>query len=305
MLAEVLQYLDPKHGSTIVDCTLGGAGHAAKIAERILPGGWLVGLDVDDAALKAAKNALAPFGQQINISLVRASFDEIDRVLTELGTGLVDGFLYDLGISSYHVEDPSRGFSYQIDGPLDMRFDQRNPLTAEKVVNEYSEEDLERIIRVYGEEKFAGRIARFIVERRRSKPIKTTFELVQIIKDAVPASARRRGRHPAKRTFQALRIEVNKELEKIGRSLEQAINWLRPGGRIVVLAYHSLEDRIVKEKFKSWAKGCICPPKAPVCTCGQVPIAKILTKRGVKPDLKEVMENPRSRSATLRAVERV
>lgn len=305
MLAEVLRYLNPASGGIFVDCTLGGAGHAAKIAERIIPGGWLVGLDVDDAALNAAREALAPFGQQINISLVKASFRDIDRVLTELGTGLVDGFLYDFGISSYHVDEPSRGFSYKKEGPLDMRFDLSQSLTAEKVVNEYSEEELERILRVYGEERFSRRIARFIVERRRIKPIKTTTELAEIVKDAIPASLRRSGHHPAKRTFQAIRIEVNRELESIDASLEQAVNWLKPGGRIVVISYHSLEDRLVKKKFRDWSSGCVCPPRSPVCNCGRVPIVRLLTRGAVMPSETEKEQNPRARSARLRAVERI
>lgn len=305
MLAEVLQYLNLKKGSTIVDCTLGGAGHAVKIAERIAPNGWLVGLDIDDAALNAAKEALAPFGQQIKIDIVKANFSMIDEVLTNLGTGLVDGFFYDLGISSYHVDTPERGFSYQKEGPLDMRFDTSQDLTAEIVVNTYSQEELERIIRVYGEERFAGRIAEFIIKRRSIKPIKTTLELVEIIKDAIPAQARRKGHHPAKRTFQALRIEVNKELERLRESLEQAIKWLKKEGRIVVITYHSLEDRIVKDLFKKWVNPCTCPPRAPICTCGQVPIARLATKKAVKPSIEEIKVNPRARSAKLRAVERV
>ncbi|MCX7831644.1 MAG: 16S rRNA (cytosine(1402)-N(4))-methyltransferase RsmH [Actinobacteria bacterium] len=305
MLAEVLQYLNLKKGSTIVDCTLGGAGHAAKIAEKIIPGGWLVGLDADNAAINAARNVLAPFGQHIQISLVQSGFDKLDDVLMELGTGLVDGFLYDLGISSYHAETPERGFSYNQDGPLDMRFDTRQELTAEMVVNKYSEDELARIIKQYGEEKFARRIAKFIVERRKIKPIKTTKELVEIIKDAIPASERRKGHHPAKKTFQALRIEVNKELERIEKSLDQAIRWLKPGGRIVVISYQSLEDRLVKSKFQDWSKSCICPPKSPVCVCGRKPIAKLITKKPLKPKKEEVELNPRSRSATLRAIERV
>lgn len=305
MLAEVLQYLNPASGGIIVDCTLGGAGHAVKIAERIVPGGWLVGLDVDDAALNAAREALAPFGQQINISLVRASFKDIDGVLTELGTGPVDGIFYDFGLSSHHVDVASRGFSYGKEAPLDMRFDRSQSLTAEKVVNEYSEEELERIIRVYGEEKFSKRIARFIVERRKIKPIKTTTELAEIVKDAIPASLRRSGHHPAKRTFQAIRIEVNKELESIEVSLERAVCWLKPGGRMVVISYHSLEDRIVKKKFKDWSSGCICPPRSPVCSCGKVPIVRLLTKGAVVPSESEKKLNPRARSARLRAVERI
>jgi 16S rRNA (cytosine1402-N4)-methyltransferase len=305
MLAEVLQYLNLRKGSTIVDCTLGGAGHAAKIAERIAPDGWLVGLDVDDAAINAAKEALAPFGQQISIDIVKSSYSRIDEILTDLGTGLVDAFLYDLGISSHHVDLPERGFSYQTEGPLDMRFDTSQELTAEIIVNTYPKEELERIIRVYGEERFAGRIAEFIVKKRSIKRIKTTLELVEIIKDAIPAQARRRGHHPAKRTFQALRIEVNKELDRLKESLEQAVRWLKKEGRIVVITYQSLEDRVVKDLFREWADPCICPPRVPVCTCGRVPIVRLLTRKAVRPSSEEVESNPRARSAKLRAVERI
>lgn len=305
LLAEAMQYLNCQKGSTIVDCTLGGAGHAQEIAVRIAPGGTLVGLDIDDEALNAAKKALAPFGQQINLELLRASFAELDDVLTDLGTGPVDGFLFDLGISSWHVESSERGFSYKKEGPLDMRMDRRNKITAEYVVNNYPEEELSRIFRDYGEEKFARRIARFIVERRKIKPVKTTTELVQIIKDAVPASARRGGKHPARRVFQALRIEVNRELENIHRGITSAISWLRPGGRIVVISYHSLEDRLVKSVFRDFESRCICPPTAPACVCGRKPVIKVLTRKAVRPSEEEIAANPRARSARLRAAEKL
>lgn len=305
LLAEVMEYLNCRKGSTIVDCTLGGAGHAQEIAARIAPGGTLVGLDVDDEALNAARKALAPFGQQINVEVVRASFAELDDVLTELGTGPVDGFLFDLGISSHHVERADRGFSYQKEGPLDMRMDRRSEITAEYVINNYTQEQLERIFRDYGEEKFARRIARFIVERRQRKPVKTTGELVEIIKDAIPASARRAGRHPARRVFQALRIEVNRELENLNRGLTSAVSWLKPGGRVVVISYHSLEDRLVKSIFKDFESTCICPPTAPACVCGRKPVLKILTRRAVSPSPAEIEENPRARSARLRAAEKL
>ncbi len=304
MLAEVLEYLTPKKGSTIVDCNIGGAGHAAKIAEKIAPGGWLVGLDLSDAAINVAKNALAPFGQHISINVVKGGFDELDRILTELGTGLVDGFLYDLGVSLYQVTASEEGFSYKVDGPLDMRFDKNQDLTAEIVVNEYPQEELERIIREYGEEKMAHRIAKKIVEYRKAKRIKSTLELVQIIKEALSAPSFKPGKHPAKRTFQAIRIEVNKELDRLKSSLEAAIRWLKPEGRIVVITYHSLEDRIVKDLFNDWSKGCICPPRSPVCVCGRKPIAKLLTKKAVMPSELEIKNNPRARSAKLRAIER-
>lgn len=305
LLVEALEHLQCRQGSTIVDCTLGGAGQSVAIAEAITPDGTLVGLDVDNEAIKEAKKALAPFGQQISIHIVRASYTEIDDVLTELGTGPVNGFLFDLGISLHHVEDSSRGFSYKKDGPLDMRMDLRSKLNAEKVVNEYDEENLARIIKAYGQEKFAKRIARFIVERRKEKKIKRTLQLVEIIKDAIPARARRAGPHPAKRTFQALRLEVNKELENVRLGMVSAIGWLKEGGRMVVISYHSLEDRIVKSLMKSWQDPCTCPADVPECRCGAQPIARMVAKKPITPSKEELEKNPRSRSAKMRVVEKI
>lgn len=257
LLAEAIEQLNCKQGSTIVDCTLGGAGHARSIAKAIAPGGTLVGLDVDNEAITVAKDVLAPFGQQIDLHVVRASYVEMDQVLTEIGTGLVDGFLFDFGVSSHQVDNPERGFSYSDEGPLDMRMDLRQELTAKRVVNEYPEEKLSEILRMYGEERFAKRIAHFICEKRKEKLIETTKELVEVIKSAMPAAARRGGPHPAKRTFQALRIEVNNELQNIEKGLMSALCWLRKGGRIVAISYHSLEDRIVKRRMIDWGKRCI------------------------------------------------
>lgn len=305
LLAEAIEQLCLKSGSIIVDCTLGGAGHAAAIAEAIAPGGLLVGLDVDDEALDVARKVLAPFGQQVEIHIVRASFANIDGVLSEIGTGLVDGFLFDFGLSSKMVDDPKRGFSYKVEAPLDMRMDRRQELTAEVVVNEYDQERLERVIRRYGEEKFARRIAMAICEARKRKRIKTTTELANIIKESIPAAARRTGPHPAKRTFQAIRIEVNRELENIQAGVSSCINWLKPGGRVVAITYHSLEDRIVKKIMIDWEKKCVCPKDFPVCVCKGVQLAKIITKKPIIPSRREIEENPRARSAKMRVAERV
>ncbi len=305
LLAEVIEQLRPKSGSIIVDCTLGGAGHAEAIAKAIAPGGMLVGLDVDDEAIDVAKDVLAPFGQQIKIQIKKASFADIDDVLIDAGTGLVDGFLFDFGISSRMVDDASRGFSYKVDAPLDMRMDRQQKLTAEMVVNEYDERSLEQVIRRYGEEKFARRIATAICEARKRERIKTTTRLAEIIKEAIPAPARRTGLHPAKRTFQAIRIEVNKELENIREGLNSSINWLKPGGRLVTITYHSLEDRIVKKLMKDWERKCVCPEDIPVCVCEGVQLAKIITRKPITPSKKEIEANPRARSAKMRVAEKV
>jgi 16S rRNA (cytosine1402-N4)-methyltransferase len=304
LLAEVTQYLSPQPGSIIVDCTLGGAGHAKRFAELIAPTGVLVGIDQDDAALEAAAVTL-PLGQQ-SIVLIKGNFGDLDTLLAEAHIAYVDGFLFDLGVSSPQLDVPERGFSYREDAPLDMRMDpEHQALTAADVVAEYSEADLARIIREYGEERWASRIAAVIVERRAHRTIATTAELVGVVRAAIPAAARRQGGHPAKRTFQALRIEVNGELEALRRALEAAVRWLVPGGRIAVISYHSLEDRIVKNALAEGARGCVCPPDLPVCTCGREPVLRILTRRPVVPGRQEVEANPRSRSAKLRVAEKV
>lgn len=305
LLAEAIEQLRPKSGSIIVDCTLGGAGHATAIAKAILPRGMLVGLDIDDEAINVAKDVLAPFGQQIEIHIKKASFADVDDVLIDAGTGLVDGFLFDFGISSRMVDDASRGFSYKVEAPLDMRMDRQQELTAEMVVNEYDEGRLEQVIRRYGEEKFARRIASAICDVRKRERIKTTTRLAEIIKEAIPASARRTGPHPAKRSFQAIRIEVNRELENIQEGLTSSINWLKPGGRLVTITYHSLEDRIVKKMMKDWERKCICPEDMPVCICRGVQLAKIITRKPIMPSKREIAENPRARSAKMRVAEKV
>ncbi len=304
LLAEVTQHLSPQPGSIIVDCTLGGAGHAKRFAQLIGPAGILVGIDQDDAALTAAAATL-PLGQQ-PIVLLKGNFGDLDSLLAEAHIAYVDGFLFDLGVSSPQLDVAERGFSYREDAPLDMRMDpERQALTAADVVAQYSEADLARIIREYGEERWASRIAAFIVERRAHRPIATTSDLVDVVKAAVPASARRQGGHPAKRTFQALRIEVNGELDALAAALESAIRWLAPKGRVAVISYHSLEDRIVKRVFAEGAQGCTCPPDLPVCTCGREPVLRLVTRRPVVPSSEEVEANPRARSAKLRVAEKL
>jgi 16S rRNA (cytosine1402-N4)-methyltransferase len=303
LLAEVLQHLSLHEGSVVVDCTLGGAGHAKRIADLIAPTGRLVGIDQDDAALDAAAVTL-PLGQQV--TLLKGNFDDLDRLLTDAGLAYVDAFLFDLGVSSPQLDMAERGFSYQHDAPLDMRMDPiAGGSTAADVVASYQESDLARVIRVYGEERWASRIAAFIVAARARRPVTTTFELVDIIKAAVPAAARREGPHPARRTFQALRIEVNHEIDALEGALRSAIRWLVPGGRVLVISYHSLEDRAVKRVFAELAGGCTCPPDLPVCTCDRVPVLRVLTPRPVTPADAEVEANPRARSAKLRAAEKL
>ena len=303
MLREMLDALAVKPGGTYIDCTVGGGGHASGILERSAPDGILIGLDRDPDAMAAAAERLKTFGKRV--ILVQADFRDLLRVLAGLGVGNADGVLYDLGVSSHQFDDPERGFTYREDAPLDMRMDPGGGLTAADLVNTLPHDELARIIRQYGEERWAGRIAAFIVEERRHRPIRTTGDLVEIIKRAVPARARRQGPHPARRTFQALRIAVNAELEALVSSLRQAVDVLKPGGRICVIAYHSLEDRIVKETFREMAAGCTCPPGLPVCRCGREPLLRVLTKRPQYPSPEEVAANPRSRSARLRAAERL
>ncbi len=301
--AEVTKQLSMHPGSIIVDCTLGGAGHAKRIADSIAPTGTLVGIDQDDAALNAAADVLRLGRQAI---LLKGNFADLDRLLSQAGIAYADGFLFDLGVSSAQLDSPERGFSYRQEAALDMRMDPSSGgITAADVVNTYSEAELTRIVREYGEERWASRIAAFIVAARGRRSITTTTELVEIVKDAVPASARRSGPHPARRTFQALRIEVNKELAVLEKGLHSAVRWLSTGGRIVVISYHSLEDRVVKSVFSELVSKCECPPDLPTCVCGKVPVLQVLTKRPVVPTEAEVKRNPRARSARLRAAEKL
>lgn len=306
LLQEVLTWLAPRSGGVYVDATVGGGGHAVQVAQRISPGGRLVGIDRDPAAVAAAAARLeAEAPRDVVWDVRHANFAELDVVLDGLGIGSIDGVLFDLGVSSVQFDNPARGFTYREDAPLDMRMDPSRGQTARDLVNEAPEETLRHIIATYGEERWAARIARFIVERRRQAPIETTGDLVQVIKEAIPAAARRRGPHPARRTFQALRIAVNDELGSLERGLQAAIARLAPGGRVVVISFHSLEDRIVKQAFREAERGCICPPELPACRCGRRPVLRILTRRPVTPSPEEIHVNPRARSAKLRAAERV
>ena len=285
-----------------VDCTLGGGGHSAALADRLSPSGCLVGIDQDPAALQAGRLRLT--GVRPTVHVVQGNFREIGAVLDQLGIGQVDGILFDLGVSSHQIDLPQRGFSYMNNGPLDMRMNPEQSLTAQEIVNTYPEKELARVIFEYGEERWARRIAKFIVEARRNRPLTTTFELVELIAAAIPAAARRQGPHPAKRTFQAIRIEVNGELSILPAALRTAIDRLKPGGKIGVISFHSLEDRIVKNTFAALLGHCVCPPKAPVCICN--PRATLrLPGKPIAPSAEEVEANPRARSAKLRIAEKV
>ena len=307
MLAEVTQQLSLKPGSIVVDCTLGGAGHSSHFADLVAPGGTLVGIDRDIAALHAASHTLR-LGQQLNdteIILRQGGFGDLDEILVSTGIPYADAIFFDLGVSSHQIDAAERGFSFKADAPLDMRMDQSGSLTAAEILSSYSHGDLTRIFTSYGEERWASRIAQFIVRERERQPILTSEQLVEVVKAAVPASARRSGGHPAKRVFQALRIEVNRELDHVERGIDAAIRWLSPGGKVAVLTYHSLEDRIVKRAFRDAAQGCTCPPGLPVCRCGNQPVLKDLTRRALLPSDEEVEVNPRARSAKLRVGERL
>ena len=303
MLAEVLEYLDVRPQGTYVDGTVGGGGHSREIARRLGPQGRLVGIDQDPAALQAAGQALAEFGGRI--SLVHANFREMDRVLHDLQISAVDGVLLDLGVSSHQFDTAERGFSYRTDAPLDMRMNPTQEVSARDLVNTADEAELVRILFDYGEERFARRIAARIVARRQRAAIETTGDLAALVTDAIPAATRRTGPHPARRTFQGLRIAVNDELGSLERGLGRAFDLLKPGGRLVVITFHSLEDRIVKQFIVDRARGCICPPHQPVCTCDRSPEARILTRKPVTAGEAELAANPRSRSAKLRALEKL
>ena len=300
LLNECLEALNIKEDGIYVDCTLGGAGHSSQIVKRLSKNGRLIGIDQDRDALRAAGERLQNFS---NVTLVHNNFHNIGAILEELGVEKVDGILMDLGVSSYQLDEGERGFSYMKDAPLDMRMNRENSFSAYDVVNDYSEEELYRIIRDYGEEKFAKRIANFIVNKRSEKNIETTLELVEIIKDAIPAKARREGPHPAKRTFQAIRIEVNSELSILNKAIEDGVNKLNSGGRMAIITFHSLEDRIVKNKFRDLAVSCRCPKEFPVCICGEKAKVKVISRKAIEPSKQEVEENPRSRSAKLRVIE--
>lgn len=283
-----------------VDGTLGGAGHSSAIAAR-LTDGRLIGIDRDENAIAAASERLKPFAERVTI--VKNNFSNIKQVLTSLQIDKIDGALLDLGVSSHQLDVPERGFSYMHDAPLDMRMDRDAAKSAYDVVNGYSEEELARIIRTYGEENWAKRIAAFIAKRRAMTPVRTTGELVSIIKDAIPVGARQEGGHPAKRTFQAIRIEVNGELEILKDAVKDFVDVLKPGGRLCIITFHSLEDRIIKEAFSALAQGCTCPREFPVCVCGGKPKIKIITRKPIAATAQELEQNSRSKSAKLRIAE--
>lgn len=308
LLTECLEYLNLQTHYTFVDATLGGAGHSLEVAKRIGSDSRLIGIDQDPVARAAATERLMALPDEIRpkIDVLAGNFGDLDSLLLEACVPSIDGILFDLGVSSVQIDTPSRGFSFKEDAPLDMRMDpSKHTLNAAEIINAYNAADLTRIIRQYSDEKWASRIADFIVKSREEVPITTSGQLVEIIKAAIPASARRANGHPAKRTFQALRIEVNSELDVLRRGLEAAIRWLAPGGRIVVISYHSLEDRIVKDIFKQYSQGCTCPPDLPVCVCGNKPVLKVVTKKPILPTAEEIERNPRSRSAKLRVATRL
>ncbi len=303
LLEETVESLHVRSDGIYVDGTLGGGGHSYEIAKRLSKGGKLIGIDQDAAAIKAAGKRLGEFGNTITI--IRANYAQMGEKLREIGISSVDGILLDLGVSSYQLDDAERGFTYrEEDAPLDMRMDQRGQLTAREVVNTWPASELTRILREYGEEKFAVRIAQRIVKQRELKPIETTGELTQIVKAAIPAKARATGRHPARRTFQAIRIEVNGELTVLEESMKNMISLLNPGGRISIITFHSLEDRIVKEAFRTAENPCICPPEFPVCVCGRKSQGRVITRKPILPSEEEIERNPRSKSAKLRVFEK-
>ncbi len=301
LLYETVGSLNIKPGGIYVDGTLGGGGHAYEVCKR-LGGGRLIGIDQDADAIRAAGERLAPFKDKVTI--VRSNYQNIENVLKELNIEKVDGIYLDLGVSSYQLDTASRGFTYREDAPLDMRMDQRNPTTAADIVNGYSEMELFHIIRDYGEDNFAKNIAKHIVKARAEKPIETTGELSEIIKAAIPAKVRATGGHPAKRTFQAIRIELNHELDVLENSIDTMIRLLNPEGRLSIITFHSLEDRIVKTRFRTNENPCICPPDFPVCVCGRKSMGKVITRKPILPSKEELEENSRSKSAKLRVFER-
>lgn len=304
MLAQqCMQALAIRPDGVYADGTTGGGGHSSLIAAQLNEKGRLICIDRDDDALRAARARLTGF--DCRIDFVKSNFMDMDRVFCRLGVDAVDGILLDLGVSSYQLDTPERGFSYQSDAPLDMRMDRTQPLTAREVVNGYSEQRLREIIGTYGEERYAGRIASAIVAHRQKKAVETTAELSDIIRAAMPAAARREKQHPAKRTFQAIRIEVNGELSAVQTALNKAVPCLAPGGRIAVISFHSLEDRTVKQTFAELARGCICPKEFPVCVCGHKAQVRLIDKGGVTAEEQELRDNPRARSARLRTAEKL
>ena len=301
MLEEVIRELDPKPGEVVCDCTLGGAGHSVELARLVQPDGLSIGIDQDDMALAAATERFEREVPGADRRFLKGNFGQLDELLVEAEVPGVDCFLFDIGVSSPQLDIPERGFSYHEDAPLDMRMDPgNNTQTAAEVINNYTEADLARVLRVYGDERFAARIARQVVRTREKAPILTTLQLVEVVKAAIPAAGRRHGGHPARKTFQALRIEVNHELDVLDQGLRAAVRWANPGGRICVISYHSLEDRVVKHAFAELSQGCTCPPELPVCVCDHVPILEVRTRKPLVASDGEIERNPRSRSALMR-----
>lgn len=300
LLKETVDSLDIKKGGIYVDCTCGGAGHSREILKRLEGTGRLIAIDRDPEAIEVIKERI---GKEENVTVVHSSFSELGSILAGLGIEKVDGVMADLGVSSHQLDKSDRGFSLHNDAPLDMRMSKEG-LSAFDVVNTYSEGELTRIFRVYGEEKFASRIARSIASIRSNKAIETTTELAEIIKNSIPAATRRTGGHPARRCFQAIRLEVNKELEQLENTIDEMFSCLKVDGRLSIITFHSLEDRIVKKAFQQFCKGCECPKSAPVCICGKTPEGELPFKK-ILPCEKEVEENPRSRSATLRSIKKI
>jgi 16S rRNA (cytosine1402-N4)-methyltransferase len=302
LLDEVIQNLNIQPDGIYVDGTLGGAGHAFHVCQQLSEQGRFIGIDQDAAAIQAGTERLAPFSEKVTI--VRSNYVDMKQVLRDLTIDGVDGILLDLGVSSYQLDTVERGFTYREDTPLDMRMDQRQSRTARDIVNDYSENELYYMIRNYGEDKFAKNIAKHIVMAREKQPIETTGQLVEIIKNAIPMKVRAVGGHPAKKTFQAIRIELNRELEVLQDSLEEMISLLNPGGRLCVITFHSLEDRIVKNIFRKAENPCTCPPSFPVCTCGNQSLGKVITRKPIIPSEEELEENSRAKSSKLRVFER-
>ncbi len=303
LLDECMQGLAIKPDGVYLDGTAGGGGHSSEIARRLSNDGLLIAIDQDETAVAVVTERLSSFGLRARV--VRNNFCELKEVCREQGIEEIDGLLLDLGVSSYQLDTPERGFSYQADAPLDMRMDKRKSLSAYEVVNTYSQEKLKKILFDYGEERYAPAIASAIVKQREQHPIETTAELSNLIKYAIPPAAREGGHHPAKRSFQAIRIEVNAELDVIEPAIRDAVSLLRRGGRIAIITFHSLEDRIVKQTFADLASGCTCPRDFPVCVCGKKPLVKVVTKKPILPSKEELEENPRSRSAKLRVAEKL
>ena len=304
MLNPALDLLNIREDGLYVDCTLGGGGHSSAILSRLGFGGRLISIDRDDDALRAGGERLAAIGSTAVWQTVHGNFADLDQIFSELNIGGADGILADLGVSSWQLDQSDRGFGYSQDGPLDMRMNQAGGQTAADVVNSYQEKDLVRILREYGEERFAGRIAAAIIAYRNRQPFRTTAELAELVRNAMPAAGRNEAQHPARRTFQAIRIEVNQELAAIEKLLNKAPDLLNVGGRICIITFHSLEDRLVKDAFRRFENPCICPRDFPVCACGRKPLGKVITRKAIIADSQEEKENPRSRSARLRCFEK-